>query len=74
MRGLVAHLWRTATAMLLIAPCSLLRYRAAAHSTLQQHESAILDCKRAIELDPKYIKAYSRLGYVRAAAQSRPVQ
>lgn len=37
--------------------------RAAAHSTLQQHESAIVDCKRAIELDPKYIKAYSRLGF-----------
>lgn len=73
MRGLVAHLWCTATPHVADYPCSLLRYRAAAHSTLQQHENAILDCKRAIELDPKYLKAYSRLGYVHAAAQRRPL-
>lgn len=37
--------------------------RAAAHSTLQQHEQAISDCRRAIALDSKYLKAYSRLGF-----------
>jgi len=37
--------------------------RAAAYSRLGEHERAILDCKSAIELDPKYTKAYSRLGF-----------
>jgi small glutamine-rich tetratricopeptide repeat-containing protein alpha len=36
--------------------------RAAAYSHLGQHVKAIEDCKRAIALDPKYAKAYSRLG------------
>jgi small glutamine-rich tetratricopeptide repeat-containing protein alpha len=36
--------------------------RAAAHSFLGQHEKAIDDCKASISKDPKYSKAYSRLG------------
>jgi small glutamine-rich tetratricopeptide repeat-containing protein alpha len=38
--------------------------RAAAYSHLGQHQLAIDDCRRAISLDPKYVKAYSRLGYL----------
>jgi small glutamine-rich tetratricopeptide repeat-containing protein alpha len=36
--------------------------RAAAHSQLGKHIEAIEDCRRAIDLDPNYSKAYSRLG------------
>lgn len=36
--------------------------RAAAHSQLSNHEQAVADSKAAIAIDPKYIKAYSRLG------------
>lgn len=36
--------------------------RAAAHSSLGDQESAIADSKQALELDPLYSKAYSRLG------------
>lgn len=38
--------------------------RAAAYSHIGQHHKAIEDCKRAIVIDPLYVKAYSRLGYV----------
>lgn len=36
--------------------------RAAAWSGLGKHESAVEDAERAIELDPKFAKGYSRLG------------
>lgn len=36
--------------------------RAAAYSKLEKHILAIDDCKRAINLDPSYGKAYGRLG------------
>lgn len=36
--------------------------RAAAHTQLGQYEEAMADCKKAIQLDPTYSKAYSRLG------------
>jgi len=36
--------------------------RAAAHSQNSQNEQAANDARKAIELDPKYAKAYSRLG------------
>ena len=36
--------------------------RAAAHSKLNQHQSAIDDCKKAITIDPLYSKAYGRMG------------
>jgi small glutamine-rich tetratricopeptide repeat-containing protein alpha len=38
--------------------------RAAAHISLGDHASAANDAERAIELDPKFVRAYSRLGYV----------
>lgn len=34
--------------------------RAAAYMMLKQYEDAVKDCKRAIELDNKFVKAYSR--------------
>lgn len=37
--------------------------RAAAHSASQDHQSAIADARSALELDPKFAKAYSRLGH-----------
>jgi len=36
--------------------------RAAAHSHVGDHAAAVEDSKQAIQLDPKYVKAYSRLG------------
>ena len=36
--------------------------RAAAHSSKGDHLTAIVDAEKAIELDPKFTKAYSRLG------------
>jgi len=36
--------------------------RAAAHSSLRDHESAVKDAQAAIDVDPNYSKAYSRLG------------
>lgn len=36
--------------------------RAAAHSSVEDHDSAINDAKKAAELDPSFVKAYSRLG------------
>lgn len=38
--------------------------RAAAYASKGDHASAILDSEKAIEVDPKFVKAYSRLGYV----------
>lgn len=37
--------------------------RAAACSSKGDHASAVEDAKRAIEVDPSFVKAYSRLGY-----------
>jgi small glutamine-rich tetratricopeptide repeat-containing protein alpha len=36
--------------------------RAAAHSSKGDHLSAAVDAEKAIELDPKFVKGYSRLG------------
>ncbi|CAK9273119.1 unnamed protein product [Sphagnum jensenii] len=38
--------------------------RAAAHSEVNKFAEAIADCENAIRIDPKYSKAYSRLGWV----------
>lgn len=38
--------------------------RAAAHSSSGDHAAAVVDAEKAIEADPKFIKAYHRLGYV----------
>ncbi|KAK4050287.1 Small glutamine-rich tetratricopeptide repeat-containing protein 2 [Microbotryomycetes sp. JL201] len=37
--------------------------RAAAHSQLQNHSSAISDARQALTIDPNFSKAYSRLGH-----------
>ena len=36
--------------------------RAAAHSKMNNHYAAVEDCKRAIDMDPNYGKAYGRMG------------
>lgn len=36
--------------------------RAAAYSNNREHEKAVADAKKALEIDPSYTKAYSRLG------------
>jgi small glutamine-rich tetratricopeptide repeat-containing protein alpha len=36
--------------------------RAAAHSSKADHLSAVVDAEKAIELDPKFVRGYSRLG------------
>lgn len=41
--------------------------RAAAYSSLRDHESAVKDAEAAIEIDPNYSKAYSRLGLAKYA-------
>jgi len=41
--------------------------RAAAHSKLSNHESALDDCKMAISYDPNYSKAYGRMGLAYAS-------
>ncbi|XP_071703639.1 uncharacterized protein [Rutidosis leptorrhynchoides] len=38
--------------------------RAAAYTQVKMYTEAIHDCNKAIELDPKYNKAFSRLGFV----------
>ena len=38
--------------------------RAAAWSKLGKHEEAVKNCKEALERDPKYSKAYGRMGWV----------
>ena len=40
--------------------------RAAAHASKGDHLSAIGDAEQAISIDPKFVKAYSRLGCVHA--------
>lgn len=42
--------------------------RAAAYSQLQLHDNAIADADAAIRVDPKYSKAYSRLGLAKYAS------
>lgn len=37
--------------------------RAAAHASKGDHSSAVQDAEKAIEVDPSFVKAYSRLGY-----------
>ncbi|XP_071692106.1 uncharacterized protein [Rutidosis leptorrhynchoides] len=44
--------------------------RAAAYTQTQQYTEAIRDCHKAIEIDPSYIKAYSRLGSVYYAQEN----
>jgi small glutamine-rich tetratricopeptide repeat-containing protein alpha len=39
--------------------------RAAAHSSKGDHLSAVGDAEQAIKIDPKFVKAYHRLGYAR---------
>lgn len=36
--------------------------RAAAYSSLGEHDKAIEDSEKALEIDPKFVKAFSRLG------------
>ena len=36
--------------------------RAAAHSSKGDHLSAVVDAEKAIDLDPKFVRGYSRLG------------
>jgi len=43
------------------------RCRAAAYGKMGEHQKSINDCKKALELDPKYGKAYGRMGYVTMA-------
>jgi hypothetical protein len=38
--------------------------RAAAYASKGDHSSAVLDAEQAIEVDPSFVKAYSRLGRV----------
>jgi len=35
-----------------------------------EHQKSINDCKKALELDPKYGKAYGRMGYVPSVVQN----
>lgn len=37
--------------------------RAAAYSKLEMYSASLEDCKRAVRIDPKYSKAYSRMGH-----------
>lgn len=48
---------------LLIHRSAFSSYSAAAHAQLQAHDAAISDARTAIALDPKFTKAYSRLGH-----------
>ncbi|XP_031573997.1 small glutamine-rich tetratricopeptide repeat-containing protein alpha-like [Actinia tenebrosa] len=41
-----------------VYPCN----RAAAYSKIGENKKAVEDCKRALKLDPKYSKAYGRMG------------
>lgn len=38
--------------------------RAAAYSSKNDHLSAVSDAEKSIEVDPSFVKAYHRLGYV----------
>ena len=44
--------------------------RAAAYSSKGDHPSAVEDAKKAIEADPSFVKAYSRLGYLLCSVAS----
>jgi small glutamine-rich tetratricopeptide repeat-containing protein alpha len=46
--------------------------RAAAWGALGEHEKAVEDATRAIELDPKFAKGFSRLGWVALRRISHP--
>lgn len=37
-------------------------FRAAAYSKLDRHNDAVSDCRRALQMDPNYSKAYGRMG------------
>lgn len=37
--------------------------RAAALCYLGHHDDAVVDCQESIDLNPRYAKAYTRLGY-----------
>ena len=39
-----------------------LLHRAAAYIKLQDFQKALVDCKKAVELDPQYARAHGRLG------------
>lgn len=39
-------------------------FRAAAYTQIQKYSEALSDCLKSIEIDPNYVKAYSRLGLV----------
>jgi len=43
--------------------------RAAAYGKMGEHQKSINDCKKALELDPKYGKAYGRMGCVASVVQ-----
>jgi len=43
--------------------------RAAAYGKMGEHQKSIDDCKKALELDPKYSKAYGRMGWVTVVVQ-----
>lgn len=47
--------------------------RAAAHSSSQKHDKAVEDAEKAIELDPNFSKAYSRLGLAKYALEMQRV-
>lgn len=38
-------------------------YSAAAYCRLEQYDLAIQDCRTALALEPKYAKAYGRMGF-----------
>jgi small glutamine-rich tetratricopeptide repeat-containing protein alpha len=38
--------------------------RAAAHLSKHDYQQAVLDAEKAIEVDPNFVRAYSRLGCV----------
>lgn len=37
--------------------------RAAAYGKMGEHDKSLADCRKALELDPRYCKAYARKGY-----------
>jgi small glutamine-rich tetratricopeptide repeat-containing protein alpha len=52
------------TQAIALDPTNVVYYsnRAAAHSSKGDHMSAVTDAEKAIQLNPSFIKAYSRLG------------
>ena len=46
--------------------------RAAAHSSNNNHEEAVKDAQKAIEVDPNFVKGYHRLGQVLESFLSLP--